>query len=175
MAKSYRSYLPLVLIGVLAVALYLGAMSALILNFQLPMAPNSNVSNSTPTVNILLYMGELNGKPCFGNSSTSLTSPGPTLRFTTSDVVKITVINIGSEPHAFAITDSPTTGATVLFNAEIGSSNSPLQPGQNGSVIFTPNNAGQSFFYISPLPGQAEAGMYGSVIITTSYNIGTGM
>ena len=61
----------------------------------------------------------------------------------------------------------------MLFNAEIGSASNPLQPGQKGSVIFTPNNAGSTFYYICPISGHAEAGMYGSVII--SYNSGTGM
>jgi nitrite reductase (NO-forming) len=52
----------------------------------------------------------------------------------------------------------------MLFNAEIGA-NSYLEPGQKGTVIFTPNNAG-SFYYICPVPGHAELGMFGSIVIT---------
>jgi uncharacterized cupredoxin-like copper-binding protein len=83
-----------------------------------------------------------------------------------TDVVNITVINVGKMPHAFAITIAPKTGSQVLFNAEIGSASNPLQPGKQGTIIFTPGNAGSSFFYICPVPGHAEAGMYGSVIIS---------
>ena len=100
-------------------------------------------------------------------SPTTLTSPGPTLRFLTSDVVNITVINVGRMPHAFAVTNAPRTGADVLFKAEIGSATNPLQPGQKGSVVFKPNLVGSSFSYICPISGHAEAGMYGSVIIST--------
>ena len=102
----------------------------------------------------------------FGNSSTTLTSPGPTLTFKTTDVVNITVINVGKMPHTFAITNAAKTGAKVLFNAEIGSASNPLPPGQQGTVIFAPNNAG-SVHYICPVPRHAESGMYGSVIITS--------
>ena len=176
MVNNLRLYAPLAIIGILAFSLYAGTLSALISNFQFPMTSSINASNKNPTVNIILYMGEFNGKLYFGSSSmmSMSSSPGPTLRFSLSDIVNVTVINVGSEPHAFAITDAPATGATVLFNAEIGSSNNPIQPHQDGSVVFSPNNAGQTFFYISPLPGQAEAGMYGCVIISASPTSGSG-
>ena len=157
-----KSYLPLIAVIVLAAILYSSAMIVLVFNLQPPLTSTSN-TNLKPTVNIVLYEGEISAtKYGFGNTSTTLTSPGPTLRFNLTDVVNITVINVGMMPHAFAITNAPKTGATVLFNAEIGAANNPLQ---SGSVIFTPNNAGSSFFYICPVPGHAEVGMYGSVII----------
>ena len=159
-----KSYLPLVLIIMLAAILYFSVIAVLVFNVQPPLTSNSN-SNKTPTVNIVLYEGEIAPtKYGFGNSSNLLTSPGPTIRFNMSDVVNITVINVGSMPHAFEITNAPKTGSTMLFNAEIGAS-SYLEPGQKGTVIFTPNNAG-SFYYICPVPGHAELGMYGSVVIT---------
>ncbi len=160
-----KSFYPLIVVIVLAAILYSATMIVLVFNLQPPLAPSSN-TNKTPTVNITLYEGEISAtKYGFGNSSTTLTSPGPTLRFNISDVVKITVINVGTMPHAFAITNAPRSGATVQFNAEIGAG-SYLQPGQQGTVIFTPNNAGSSFFYICPVPGHAELGMYGSVVIS---------
>jgi uncharacterized cupredoxin-like copper-binding protein len=160
-----KSYLPLIAVIVLAAILYSAAMVVLVFNLQLPLTSTSN-TNRTPNVNIVLYEGEISAtKYGFGNTSTTLTSPGPTLRFNLTDVVNITVINVGMMPHAFAITNAPKTGATILFNAEIGSANNPLQSGKQGTVIFTPNNAGSSFFYICPVPGHAEVGMYGSVII----------
>ena len=117
-----KSYLPLIAVIVLAAIFYFATMVVLVFNIQPPLTPSSSSSGKTPTVNILLYEGEISGSLYgFGNSPNNLTSPGPTLRFTTSDVVNITVINVGKMPHAFAITDAPKTGAKVLFNAEIGS------------------------------------------------------
>jgi nitrite reductase (NO-forming) len=159
-----KSYLPLVLVVLLAVILYFALMFVLVFNLQPPLISNPN-SNKTPTINIVLYEGEISPtRYGFGNSSNLLTSPGPTIRFNMSDVVNITVVNVGSMPHAFEITNSPKTGATMLFNAEIGAS-SYLEPGKQGTVIFTPTNAG-SFYYICPVPGHAELGMYGSIVIT---------
>jgi nitrite reductase (NO-forming) len=159
-----KSYLPLVAVIALAAILYFGAMAVLVFNLQPPLTASSN-SNKTPTVNIVLYEGEISPtKYGFGNSSNLLTSPGPTLRFNMSDVVNITVVNVGKMPHAFELTNVPKTGAKVLFNAEIGAS-SYLESGQQGTVIFTPTNAG-SFYYICPVPGHAELGMYGSVVIS---------
>ena len=115
-----KSYLPLIAVIVLAAILYSAAMVVLVFNLQPPLTSTSN-TNRTPTVNIVLYEGEISAiKYGFGNTSTTLTSPGPTLRFNLTDVVNITVVNVGSMPHAFAITNAPKTGATVLFNAEIG-------------------------------------------------------
>jgi uncharacterized cupredoxin-like copper-binding protein len=168
----------LALIGVIGLAaiFYFATMTVLVFDIQLPLMTNASLSNKTPTLNITLYEGEISGsKYGFGDSPNTLTSPGPTLRFKTSDVVNLTVINVGKMPHAFAITNSPRTGATVLFNAEIGSASNPLQPGKQGTVIFSPNEAGSSFYYICPIPGHAETGMYGSVIISIFSGFGTGM
>ena len=115
---------------------------------------------------ITLYAGETGDSQLgFGTSPTNLTSPGPTLRLKITDVVSITLVNAGKMPHAFAVTNMPKTGATVLFNAQIGSAANPLGPGQSGTVVFAPNNAG-TFFYICPVSGHAELGMYGAVVIT---------
>jgi len=168
--------LSLIAIIGLAAIFYFATMSMLVFHIQLPLTANSNISDRTPTVNIVLYEGENSANQYgFGYSPNTLTSPGPTLRFTTSDVVNITVINVGKTPHAFAVTSAPRTGATVLFNAEIGSSSKPLQPEQEGSVVFNPNLTGSTFSYICPISGHAEAGMYGSIIISTISGTGMGM
>ena len=167
MANSYKAYLPLIIIGILAIAFLAGAVSTLSFNLQ-PVMTNSNASN-TPTINILLYEGEMsNGQFGFGNTMNNLTSPGPTLRFSTFDRVNITVVNVGKQPHAFAITTTPNAGSTVLFNSEIGSANNPLQSGQEGSVSFTPSNAAFDYWYISPVSKDAENGMYGAVVVSSA-------
>jgi uncharacterized cupredoxin-like copper-binding protein len=171
-----KSELSLIAIIGLAAIFYFSVMSALVFHIQLPLITSSSISGKTPTVNVLLYEGENSGGQYgFGYSQTTLTSPGPTLRFTTSDVVNITVINVGKVPHAFAVTNAPQTGADVLFKAEIGSESNPLQPGQEGSVVFEPNLTGSAFNYICPISGHAEAGMYGSIIISTVSGTGMGM
>ncbi len=163
--SSYKPYISLIIIGLLVLALFLGVIFVIVLGLQPPLSPNIETSNMTPTKNFILYVGELNDKPGFGYTTMTLTSPGPTLKFTISDIVNITIINVGAKSYAFAITDMPQTGAATLFKAEIGSDNNPVQPGQSGSVIFKPNYAGTSFFYVSPLSGDAEAGLYGSVLV----------
>ena len=166
MAASYKAYLSLIMIGILAAAFFFGALSMLIFNLQ-PTMVSSN-PNKMPTVNFVLYAGETsNGKFGFGTTPDNLTSPGPTLRFTTFDVVSITVINVGKLPHAFAITTRPDAGATVLFNAAIGSASKPLQSGQNGSVTFVPNSLAFDYWYISPVSEDTAAGMYGAISVTS--------
>ncbi len=163
--SSYQSYISLIIIGILVLALFLGVIFVIVFGLQPPLSPNVEALNMTPTVNIVLYVGEMNGQPGFGYTMMTLTSPGPTLRFKISDIVNVTLVNVGTKSYAFALTDVPHTGSTVLFKSEIGSVSSPLQPGQTGSVVFKPNYASQTFFYTSPLPGDAEAGLYGSVLI----------
>ena len=161
-----KSYLPLIAIGILAIGLFLGADFALVLNLQPPLG-NSSV-NRTPSVNILLYEGEMaDGRYGFGYAANNLTSPGPSLKFTTADLINITVVNVGMKPHTFAITTTPAEGATLLFNAAIGSIQAPLLPRTTGSIVFAPDNAGFSYWYISTVPGDAAAGMYGAVLIST--------
>jgi uncharacterized cupredoxin-like copper-binding protein len=171
-----KSYLSLVAVIVLATVFFFASISTLVFRIQPALVASVDVSGKTPTVNFLLYAGELSdSKFGFGFSPDTLSSPGPTLRFKTSDVVNITVVNSGKIPHAFVITSAPRTGAPTLFNSAIGSTNDPLQPGQSKSVIFSPNNAGSAFFYICPISGSAEAGMYGSIVIKTISGNGTGM
>ena len=121
---------------------------------------------ATPNVTITLYEGEASTSLYgFGYSASSLASPGPTLNFKVGDVVNMTVINVGTLPHAWEISDSK-TGGNILFNAQIATS-SPLNTGQRGNVIFTVNQAG-NFFYICPVPGHSDLGMWGNVVVTSS-------
>lgn len=167
---NYKSYFSLVVIIALGVAFIVSANSALIFKLQSPMANIPDSDAKVPTVSIVLYEGETNPelsnrKIGFGFSPDNLTSPGPTLRFKIGDIANITVVNVGTQPHAFAVMTSPLTEATVLYNAEIGSANDPLKPGQSGSTILGPIETG-NLFYTSPLPGNAEAGLWGAIIVT---------
>ena len=166
MPSSFKSYLPLIIIGILAIAFLVGAASILIFNLQPPMV-NSNPSR-TATVNIVLYEGEIaDGKLGFGLKADNLTSPGPTITFSTLDTVHVTVVNVGKLPHAFAITTTPNAGSTQLFGAAIGSAADPIQPAQEGNVSFIPNNAAFDYWYISPVSNDTADGMYGAVVVTS--------
>ena len=71
-----KSYLPLVAIILLAAIFYFSVMVVLVFNIQPPLTPTSSASGKTPTVNVVLYEGEITGSTYgFGNSSTTLTSP----------------------------------------------------------------------------------------------------
>ncbi len=167
MTSKYKPYLSLIIIGVLLVAFYISIIGVLVFHLQPPLASVGEISNKTPTVSFVLYEGEMaDGKMGFGTSPDTLSSPGPTLRFRISDIVNITVINCGKMPHAFAVTNMPQTGAHVLFGAEVGSTINPLAPGQTGTIMFAPSHASQTFYYICPISEHAEAGMWGSVVIS---------
>jgi uncharacterized cupredoxin-like copper-binding protein len=137
------------------------------LAFPIQLSGSSGGVSGTPTVTITLYAGEAsNGKFAFGLSADNLTSPGPKLTFKATDIVQVTLKNIGRMPHAFAVTDAAKTGAKMLFNSAIASGSNPLSPGQSSSVTFKPSTAGDNYYYICPVPGHPEAGMYGSVAVT---------
>jgi FtsP/CotA-like multicopper oxidase with cupredoxin domain len=157
-------------IGALAGALILAVALFLVLPIQPPYVPPKSATslNPIPNVNVILYAGEISDAQYgFGTEPNNLTIPGPTLRFKTTDWVNLTIINQGAKPHAFQMTNAPREGASVVFNAFVASTNNPLQTGQTASVIFNSNIAGE-FYYISPVSGQTEMGMWGSVIIAQS-------
>lgn len=57
-----------------------------------------------PNVSVTLYAGSVSLTVYgFGNSATSITSPGPTLTFKVGDVVNMTVVNVGNMPHNWAL------------------------------------------------------------------------
>ena len=90
-----------------------------------------------PNVSVTLYAGQVSLTVYgFGNSATSITSPGPTLTFKVGDVVNMTVFNVGTMPHNWALTTTNQTSAKVLFGAQIDSGSVPIEVNQTGSVSF---------------------------------------
>jgi len=151
----------------LALIFLVATVAFLVLPIQLPLTGASSSTSGTPTVTITLYAGEIStGKYGFGLSPNNLTSPGPTFYFNTTDIVKITVVNAGKMPHAFACVNAPRTGAPVLFGAAIASASNPLPPGQSGSITFNPNTVSSEYYYICPVPGHAELGMWGTMVVS---------
>jgi FtsP/CotA-like multicopper oxidase with cupredoxin domain len=161
-----KSYYPLLLIGILAIALIIAFALFLVLPLQAPYISRTSATSEMPTVSITLYAGQtFDSKFGFGTEPTNLTSPGPTLRFQTSDLVKLTLVNSDTVPHALQITNAPRKGARIVFGAAIASVANPLLPGESASVVFHPNSPGTSYYYICPVSSHSEQGMWGAVII----------
>ena len=117
-----------------------------------------------PNVSVTLYAGEVSSKLFgFGNSATSITSPGPTLTFTVGDVVNMTVFNAGTMPHNWALVASNDTSGKVLFGAQIDSGQVPIPVNESASVVFRVTKAG-NYYYICQVAGHVQLGMWGSVI-----------
>ena len=114
---------------------------------------------------LTLYAGEVSSAQYgFGNSASTITSnPGPTLNLKVGTTYTMTVHNVGAMPHAWEITSDKAVGS-ALFGAEIDVT-SYIQPGGSGSVTFTPDQAG-NFYYICPVPGHIDFGMWGNVVVT---------
>ncbi len=138
----------LVVLVLLAAALFVGIGSA----------PTSNVQ-------VTLYAGEISTSLFgFGNTSTAITSPGPTLTFKVGDVVNVTLFNVGQMPHNWALVAANQTNGQVLFGSQIASGNVPVDSNQTGSVVFTVAKAG-NYFYICQVAGHVQLGMWGAVVI----------
>lgn len=142
----------------------------LLLSGTLILLANANAAQAqTATVNITLYEGEINGgaNGAFGNSSSSLTSPGPDLEFHVGDVVHITVYNVGKLAHSWAIVSDKSNVNSVVFNSAIQSGSTPIQPGQSASTTFTVDKAG-SYYYVCQVPGHVDLGMWGNIKVTAA-------
>jgi uncharacterized cupredoxin-like copper-binding protein len=102
----------------------------------------------------------------FGTSASSLSSPGPTLTLTAGQTYTITLHNVGTMLHNFAIVTTKTDGSTSLAfsGAQIGSSSNPIAAGSTGSCTFTASTAG-SYYYICQVDGHVSLGMWGTVTV----------
>jgi plastocyanin len=122
-------------------------------------------TGSPGTVKLDIYAGEVSSSTYgFGNSANSIQSPGPSLNFKVGDVVTVTLHNAGTMPHNWALVDAKSSTANVLFNAQIASSSSPVQPDSTGQVTFTVTQAG-NFYYICQVDAHVTLGMWGTVTV----------
>ncbi len=118
-----------------------------------------------PNVSVTLYAGDVSPVLYgFGNSATSISSPGPTLTFTVGDVVNMTVFNAGTMPHNWALVASKSTSGKVLFGAKIDSGSVPIPVNESASVAFRVTKAG-NYVYICQIPGHVQLGMWGNVVV----------
>jgi len=119
----------------------------------------------TPNVSETLYAGQISlTEYGFGNNATIL-SPGPTLNFTVGEIVNMTVYNVGTMGHNWALTNAEATDAKVLFGAQIDSGSAPIPINGTGSVVFKVTTSGD-YYYICQVPGHAQLGMWGNVVVS---------
>ena len=125
-----------------------------------------SLQNANAQAQVSLYAGEINTSQYgFGDSASTIKTPGPTLTFTPGETVTVTLHNVGTMPHNFAIVTSKSDTTAVLWNAQIGSTSNPVSPGSSGSITFTVGNAG-TYTYICQVDGHAALGMFGSVVVS---------
>lgn len=111
---------------------------------------------------LTIYEGEITATAYgFGNTSSSLTSnPGPTITLTAGQTYTMTVYNVGTMQHNWAIVDSKSSSANVLW----GAVTSPTNAGSSAQVTFKAGSAG-SYFYICQIPGHVALGLWGTVTV----------
>jgi uncharacterized cupredoxin-like copper-binding protein len=133
-----------------------------------PLAIAVTVKAQTST-NLTLYAGELStGAYGFGNSASSITSPGPTLNLVEGTTYNMTVYNVShmSMDHSWEIVSSEAVSTSPLWGAGIAVS-TYLAPGASGSVTFTPTQTG-NFYYVCTFPGHIALGMWGKVVVKST-------
>lgn len=103
----------------------------------------------------------------FGMSAGGITSPGPNLALTSGQTYTITLHNVGTVPHNFAITKDKVDGSTNLAfsGAQIASASNPVSPGSSASVTFTAGTAG-SYYYICQIDSHVSLGMWGTATVS---------
>ncbi len=119
------------------------------------------------TSNVTIYAGEITMQYGFGNSSTTITSPGPTLTFLSGQTVTVTLHNSGNMPHNFAVVSAKSATGNVLWNSAIQSADNPLSPGSSASVTFTVGDPG-NYYYICQVDAHVAVGMWGNVVVQTA-------
>jgi len=139
------------------------------------MTVESNIASATvvvPNVTVVLYGGPVNSPAGssvygFGNSSSSITSPGPPLSFKVGDVVEITFHNNDTmSGHNWALVTQKNSTAPLAFpNAQIASGSSPVPSGGTASTIFAVTQAG-TYYYVCQVDSHVTLGMWGNVTVT---------
>ncbi len=124
-------------------------------------------SGSGSQTSLTLYAGSVtsgSGTYGYGDSASSIVSPGPTLHLKAGTTYTMTVHNAGKIPHSWEIVSTKATSNSPLFGAGINIS-SYIPPGTSASVTFTPDKAG-NYYYVCTVPGHISLGMWGNVVVS---------
>jgi len=128
--------------------------------------PTPSSSPSGTTIDLTLYAGAVSSSTFgYGNTTNTIQSPGPTLNLKSGQSYNMTVYNVATNMlHSWEIVSTKAVSESPMFGAGIDV-DSYIQPGESGSVTFTPDQTG-SFYYVCTVPGHIELGMWGVVDIT---------
>jgi nitrite reductase (NO-forming) len=98
------------------------------------------------------------------NSPLGAAGANPEVDVNVGDKIVFSVTNGGKSLHAFAVTASTTGPGPAIDRTTIGTADSPMKPGQTGTVSFVPASAG-TYYYICAVPGHRELGMEGKIVV----------
>ncbi len=131
-------------------------------------SPSGSPVPSAGSVTITVYAGELNlGMYGFGNSSSDISSPGPTFTVKVGTTVTIHFSNAGTMGHNWAVVTEKVSGSNLLAfsHSQIASGSNPIQSGGQGSTTFVADKAG-TYYYICQVDAHVSLGMWGYFIVT---------
>lgn len=132
-------------------------------------SPSSSGSPSAGNVIIAIYAGELSPSVYgFGNSTNSITSPGPIYSVKVGTTVKVDFENDGTMPHNWALVTQKTSGNTnIAFSkSQIASAGNAVPVYGKATTTFVANKVG-TYYYICQVDGHVALGMWGYFNVTT--------
>jgi nitrite reductase (NO-forming) len=88
----------------------------------------------------------------------------PEVDVNVGDKIDFDVTNSGKSFHAFAVTASSSGPGPAIDGTTIGTADSPMKPGEHGTVSFVPSSAG-TYYYVCAVPGHRELGMEGKIVV----------
>ena len=98
------------------------------------------------------------------NAPIGASGANPEIDVNPGDKIDFDVTNSGKSFHAFAVTASSSDPGPAIDGTTIGTADSPMKPGQSGTVSFVPASAG-TYYYICAVPGHRELGMEGKIVV----------
>lgn len=127
-------------------------------------SPSTSATPSGSAIALTLFAGSVPGSSLygFGDSASSITSPGPTLTLTMGQTYTMTVNNVGDVPHSWEISSTKAVG-TPMWGAGIDI-DTFIPTGSSASVTFTPTETG-NFHYVCTVLGHLTLGMWGNVVV----------
>jgi len=99
------------------------------------------------------------------NAPVGSSGANPEIHANVGDKIDFDVTNGGKSFHAFAVTASTSGPGPAIDGTTIGTADSPMKPGESGSVSFIPASAGE-YYYICAVPGHRELGMEGKIEVS---------
>ena len=98
------------------------------------------------------------------NAPVGSAGANPEVDVKVGDKIDFDVTNGGKSFHAFAVTASSSGPGPAIDGTTIGTADSPMKPGEHGTVSFIPGSAG-TYYYICAVPGHRELGMEGKIVV----------